>query len=250
MNDDGTVVQSIEDSDNARNSPGFRQNQFIVQSRQPHDPRRRMPERHNQLIDLTSSAQRATERMRMSPSPPPSPYLQQLRQGGRDVDMNGENRPTRQRHMVDLDHQLPTPASSQRHDHGVHSDMRASDEHVQSPRMLMHEDRLPMRHGYPVQPSYKQESSRLVPTADVPGHRQVVYEPIEERHPLSRPVRYLPEQPAPAYNARNEPQYYMLEAQEKRRMQPQQYYSDAPSRQIVLDATVPMDGIQYSADPR
>jgi len=250
MNDDGTIIQSIEDSDSAHKSSGLQQNQFIIQSRQHYDAPRRLPERHNQLIDLTRSAQRATERMRMCSSPPPSPYLQQLRQGGRDVDMNDENRPTRQRHLVDIEHSLPTPVSWQRHDPGFQPGMRTRDEFVQPPRVLVHEDCLPMRHDYPVQPSYNHESSRVASNVGVPAHRQVVYEPIDDRHQLSRSVRYLPEPPASAHNSRSDHQYYVLKAPEKRHVQSQQYYPDAPSRQITLDTSVPMDGVQHSADPR
>ena len=249
-NDDGTVIESIEDPDSAYRTPAFRQNQFDVQSRQQHDAGRRMHERPSQLIDLTSSAQQATERMRISPSPPPSPYLQRTRQVGGDVEMIDENRPPRHRQMLDIDHHLPPLVPSQRFDHGGRSGLRDRDEYVPSPRMLVHEDRLPMRHDYTTQSLHTQAPVRVASNVGALAPRQVLYEPVDERQPLSRHMRYMPEPPAPAYENPRDRQYYVLDEQGIRRPQPQQHYADVPVRRIVLDATVPMDGVQYSAEPR
>lgn len=196
---------------------------------------------HHQLIDLTSSAQQATERMRISQSPPPSPYLSRQRSGDRDVEMIDENRPFRQRQMIDVEHQLPTPASSQRLDHGTRSDVRSRDEYMSSPRTQLHDDRRPVRHDYPAQLSYAQNSARVASNAGIPAYGQVVYEPVDDRQLLSRPVRYIPEQPPPPYNGQRQQQYYVLEPQEIRHTQPQHLYNDSAA---------PIDGAQYSADPR
>ncbi|KAK5947077.1 hypothetical protein PMZ80_001223 [Knufia obscura] len=249
MNDDGTIVQSIEDSDSAYKSTSFRYNQFEPYARQHRDARNVAPERHTQLIDLTSSAQQATERMRISQSPPPSPYLSRPRQGGRDVEMIDENRPPRQRQLVDIDRQLATPASSQQLDRGMPSVIRTRDEYVPSPRTHLHESRFPTMHDYPAQASYVQNSARVASNAGVPAYRQVAYEPADDRHMLSRPIKYLPEPDPQTYNGQRQ-QYYVLEGQGNGLIQPQQLYDDAPSHRIVLDATAPMDGVQYSANPR
>ena len=249
MNEDGTILQSIEDSNSAHRSPAFRQRQSDIHPDQHQIDRRRMHERHTQLIDLTSSAQQATERMRMSLSPPPSPHPRQMRPTGRDVEMDDETC-LRQRRIIDLDQQLPTPASSQQRDHGIHSSMQIHDQYTQSPHMLMQQDRVPMRHEYSIQPQYTHDPVRLVSGASGPAPRQMLYEPVNNSHLSNRPARQLPEPSGPLYHGRVEQQYYVSEAQEERRAQPQRYYSDAPPRQIVLDTTIPMDGVQYAIDPR
>src|SRR5690349_13927000 len=70
MNDDSLVLPSVEQPDATYQSPNLRQHRFEHDPRPDRDRRRRGYDHPRDLIDLTSSAEQATERMRFSPSPP------------------------------------------------------------------------------------------------------------------------------------------------------------------------------------
>lgn len=224
--DDGPIVQSIETPDHAYRSPGMAQNRFDPYNRSEQAVAS-LQQRQNRLIDLTSSAEQATERMRISPSPPPSPYLQRPNRVGRDVDMIDENTLPRRRQLIELDHQIPTPVSSQRSDYGRQIDARSRHGLVTPARSQIYEDRHEFRHTY--QPP--------------PPQTQVVYETVDDRQYLDRPIRYVAEQPP---MERMEQRYYVVNDQPSQRLPPQDPYS----RRIVLDATIPMEDVRRPTDSR
>ena len=224
MNDDGTIMQSIEPPDSAYRSPAGRQYGFDPPTSHVDSGRRAVEHRHN-LIDLTNSAEQATQRMRVSP--PPSPYLQRYTRIDHDVEMSDENIPPRRRQLIELDQQLPTPSSSARSN--------------------MEYDPRYERYAQPVPPRAYGDR----PAPQVLSQRKVYYEPIDDRQYHAQPARYVVPQPQHVsddgrYYVVNDGRYQAVHAQAP----PPPTTQYVPERRILLDADVPARDKQPPADSR
>lgn len=240
-----TIMQSIERSDTAYNSPAMRQNPFDGYYPVPQQSERRIPEPSRNLIDLTDKAEQAEQRMRMSLSPPPSPYLRRTNNSNRDVDMTDANVPPRPRQLIDLSHQIPTLVSGpSRTDFPQHHSSRPHDQYMLSPRAPMQQEYLPPRHHYQDMQYYSREPAPL-------PERRVVYEPINESQPTMRSVKYVAEDPTLAsYGTRGDQRYFLPDDYPEQRQPPPLQASYPVARQGVYSSTMPMDDVQNTSDSR
>lgn len=219
--DDGTVVQSIEHVEEPRPSPQIPQLSSAKLTHRSDVPGGR---EHNtgQLIDLTSSAQKAAEQIRLDSSPPPSPYATRERREVRPIDPYEAGIPAR-RQIIELHDQIPT----------------YNPERSYVIRQQPSQSTLPMtpqarRYG----PEVMQYAVAETYTDDRSG----------DLRPIERPTQYV----AQRLHNPVEERYYVVD--EHRSRHAPVHYSTQPvqpaSRYIVLDHPQPMEGLEHSYDTR
>lgn len=229
MNDDG-IVPSIE-------SPGIHQNRnpFENRARQYAESDRRAHESRPALIDLTSSAEKATQRRPPSPSSIRAPFAERQHN---NMHMIAEPAPQHRRQLIELDDNMPSPRPMYRAEEVRHHATVPHDHYVTRP----------IAREYIDGPVYASDPGRVQMSYGHPTERRVIYEPIPER----LPVRYVAEDPmAVTYSDRNAPVYRVNGNEQVYRQPPQSYTIDEqPRRIIVLDAGDPMDDVQHTASSR
>lgn len=223
MNDDGTIVQSIE-------SPGA----FDTSSTD-----RRPQEARPHLIDLTSSAEEASQQRRPSPSPPRALYMDQPTN---DAQRLHDGRP-QHRQLIELDHNVPSPRVFQHDGLGRGQIALTNDRYV---------TRAPNdRHAQDIR--YDSDVARDQALYNYPNARRVVYEPVMEQRLLHQPVRYVADEPFLARHVDRNGQVYRLndhETIQRPSLQSNMLYEEKPRRIIVLDTPDPMEGVQRTGPGR
>ena len=198
LNDNGTILPSIEQVDGPYDSPTARQG--VLGRGVPHDYGQ-----SSHLIDLTSSAEKATQRMRIRSRSPASPRI--TRQNHIEQMPNAETRVPPRRQVIELDDRYSTGHDRILREMPVE---RLQQKVWADPRVELY-DRLPDR------------------TQIRPTQRQVLYEPIPSRE-IAMQQQYYPieQNTAPARE-----RVYLID--DDRRRLPQQAHPEPPSRYIVLD---------------
>lgn len=233
-NDDGTIVQSIE-------SPGMYESQAPsdVPTHQ-HINSRRMPEDRPFLIDLTSSAEKASQRRPMSQTPPQAPVIE-LRHTGVRTTNESVGQPRRQ--LIELSHDTSSDRMAYQAEPSRHQNMLRQDQYMMQPS----------RHEYTDGPVYANERARP-PTHYVrPAERRLVYEPVVEPPHLTKMVRYIAEEPVPAiYSDRNAHAYSANGVDQVHQSSMHSYFppQESTRRLIVLDTAEPMEGVQRTTSFR
>lgn len=162
LNDNNTIIQSIEQPDSIYRSPVSRYPTDNAQVKMRNVNNGAFHQ--NRLIDLTSSADRANQRLQIESSPPPSPYQRRVAHQANPNLMEVDQYPSQPRTLIDLGPQLPTPASSQRMENVGQSRGNGFDP----------------RHAYATQP--QSELGSTIPVRrQIPEERHIVYEPLAER---------------------------------------------------------------------
>lgn len=230
MNDDGNVVPSIE-------SPGVYQtrNPFDGRTRQYVEPDRRAPETRPALIDLTSSAEKATQRRPPSPNDIRAPFTERPHNS---TQMVAETVPQPRRQLIELDDNMPSPRPMYRPEQ-VRQHVMVPQDHYMS---------RPIAREYIGGTAYDSDLGRTQVSYGYPAERRVIYEPVPER----QTVRYVAEDPSTvSYGDRNAPVYRVNGHEQVYRLPPQQYATDEQRRRIiVLDAGEPMDDVQPTTNSR
>lgn len=232
MNDEGGIVPSIE-------SPGVYQNRnpFESRGRQYAESDQRGREDRPALIDLTSSAEKATQRRNASPDEMRAQFP--VRQQN-NIQMIADTAPPPQhrRQLIELDDSVPSPRPIYQPVDVRHHATMPQDRYVMRPVARDYVDRA----------DYAPDPTRVQVSYGHPAERRVIYEPMPDR----QPVRYLAEEPMTAtYNDRNVQAYRSNANDQVYRLPPQQRTIEAQSRRvIVLDTGEPMEGVQHTVDPR
>lgn len=228
INDNGVVVPSIEPPDSAYKSPAKQHNGYNIQARPA--------EQRDHLIDLTYTAERAERPARVSPSPPPSPYLYRTQRPAQSH--NDRAPPPRQ--LIDLSQNgsLAAPIPTRHSQH-----LRHQDEYKP---VVNHQSHLGRPHqGY----VYASDGSNPRGSAAVP-QRRVIYEAVDERpQHVIEPRRYVAEPTRSQLDAR----YYLVDdlPHQTIPLPATSSYADGMTRhRIVLEAEGRMEDVQYSTDPR
>lgn len=229
MNDDGGIVPSIE-------SPGVYQNRnpFESRGRQCAEPDQRGREDRPTLIDLTSSAEKATQRRHPSPDErsrfPERQYI--------NTQIIAESAPQHHRQLIELNDNVPAARPIYQPADVRHHANMLQDRYVTRPVARDYVDRA----------DYVPDPTRMQMTYGHPTERRVVYETIPDR----QPVRYVAEEPTTtAYGERNVQAYRSNGNDQVYRLSPQQYGTQDQSRRIiVLDTGEPMEGVQHTVNPR
>lgn len=179
-----------------------------------------------QLIDLTSSAQKATERIRLGSSPPPSPYMARNQRAIGHVDQHEVNPPPR-RQIIELNDQMP-PSTAYTSERSYVIRQQPSHAHLPSGSQGA---------------IYAPGSSQHIPT-----ERYITHERPVDPRVVERPLQYLPQRA----HVPVEERYYVID-DDRTRHAPIQYVNQPiqlPSRYIVLDHPQTMDGLERSYDTR
>lgn len=222
--DDGTVVQSIEHADDTYDSPRILQSPGGLAQRR--DALKGQEYTSGQLIDLTSSAQKATERIRLDSSPPASPFAPRDRRAVELVDEYGANAPPR-RQIIELNGQMPPPtAYGSERPYVIRQ--RPSQVHPSSASQEM---------------IYAPDESQYVPSERYISRER----PVDPRL-ADRPLQYVPQRAPVAV----EDGYYVIDDDHSRRV-PVQYATQpvpSTSRYIVLDHPQSTGGLDRTYDTR
>ncbi|KAK5091534.1 hypothetical protein LTS08_005295 [Lithohypha guttulata] len=246
LNDDGTIVESIEPPDSAHRSPainsrlhGTYHGQRVVN--------RMAVERNNPVIDLTSTAEQADERMHPFHNLP-EPHHERQYQADHNMAAKIRQQPPRNPQLIDLGPQVPVTASPTRSGQNQYH-VLSGQRYVPIPREQFYNDPATSRTPY-TQPSRAQEYDRAPVYSQVPTRGHAVYETLDDRSPYRNSTRYAT---GPVHDARVAQQYYITG--EQLRDYPSghattQYTAQAGRQLVVLDNGEPMDDVQHSLDSR
>lgn len=221
-------------------SPNMQQNRIPsdVRMRQHIDPDPRVHQSRPVLIDLTSSAEKASRRRPVSPDAMQISYQEQQPS---NAQMYGVVATQPRRQLIELDDNVPTTRLAYRPD--VRQPMVAT--HIQ------HLTRPPIRE-FVDEVMYRHDDGRVQMSYGAPAERRVVHESVPDRRLVSQPVRYVVnEQPSIVYRDRNAQAYRANGNEQLYQLPPQAYATEDPSRRIiVLDTGDPMEDVQRTTNSR
>lgn len=232
MNNDGTVVESIE-------SPNIHQHRGLVDSRKrQHVDTESRFQNKPVLIDLTNSAEKAVHRRPVSPDAMQVSY--QERPSG-DAQMYAMAAPQQRRQLIELNDNIPS-----------RSVYRPED--VRQPIRTVHEQYITRPYAREIvdQAVYRQDVGPAQVSYGHPAERRVLREPVIDRQPINTSIRYVTNEPTSVvYSDRNAQAYRTNGNEQMYQLPSQQYVTNEPSRRIiVLDTGDPMEDVQRTTDPR
>lgn len=233
-NNDGTVMESIE-------SPNIPQHHgsVDVRMRQHVDPDPRMYQSKPTLIDLTSSAEKASHRRPASPGAMQVTYQERL---PNNVPVFGAPAPPQRRQLIELNDNVPVSRSVYRAEEVRRPATISYDQYATRPHAREYVDDIVYRHGNGhVHPSYEQ-----------PAERRVLHEVVVDRALPNQSIRYIANEPTPSmYNDRNTAAYRSNGHEQLYELPTQSYPAHEPSRRIiVLDTGDPMEDVQRTPNSR
>lgn len=202
------------------------------------EPNHRIHEHRNNLIDLTSSAEKASQRRPASPDQ--MRMLFQERQIG-NLQI-AETDPQNRRQLIELDDNIPVSRPAFRREEIRHHVATPQDQYMHRLHVREYIDEGALRHeSGPVQGSYR-----------YPAERRMLYEPVAERQSATQPVRLVADEPMTVvYSGQNAQAYRLNDHEQVHRLPIQPYTAAEPSRRlIVLDTADPMEGVQRTTTSR